>query len=158
LKCAVCRGPVNLKRVIDYYTFVRVHMPEKKAELGLEDEDGVVSETDSITDSEDDDDWLQGRRAGYVDDELDNDDDMRDFIVDDDVVDSEASDEDYEEEGRLGKEAKPKEKKGKEKDDDRNGFIVGGDDASDDDFDDIMRRSAKRGQRRAAEPKDTVRP
>ena len=74
-KCPQCRGPVDPKRAIDYHTFVRVHMPEKAAEMGLvpdeKEEDQIDDEETSSdersTDSEDGEDVDKfGNLMGFV--------------------------------------------------------------------------------------------
>ena len=77
--CVECRQPVNLKNVIDYDTFIRVHMPEEAAERGLAtegvDDDDTDDDDDSDSDSDSDDDGNVGsglragpKNAGIADD------------------------------------------------------------------------------------------
>jgi SNF2 family DNA or RNA helicase len=82
LKCPTCRGKIDLKKIIDYATFKKVHKPDeasKNDDNAVIDDDGTESETDSnsslasATESEDDAD-----RNG----------DLRDFVVPDDIEDT----------------------------------------------------------------------
>lgn len=74
-KCPTCRGKINLKQIIDYVAFKRVHMPEDKPKVEeLDDDESDNSKTDSDGDSEED----------ISDDDLP---DLKDFVVPDDVDD-----------------------------------------------------------------------
>lgn len=52
--CPQCRGPINSKKIINYTTFKKVHMPETLPDNGAEG--AHVKEEDEDEDSEDDDD------------------------------------------------------------------------------------------------------
>lgn len=57
-KCPTCRGKINLKQIIDYMAFKRVHLPAAEEATPVEelnDNSDTGSETDSEMDSEDDD-------------------------------------------------------------------------------------------------------
>jgi SNF2 family DNA or RNA helicase len=80
-KCPTCRGPVDLKKIIDYETFKLVHLQD--ANSRVEELDDNDSDDDSIdesdTESEDEGDRSDG--------------DMRDFIVPDNYVSGEDEEE-----------------------------------------------------------------
>lgn len=96
VKCPSCRAIVDPKKVVDYETFKRIHMPETLEEdenldedLIMRDEDATASEVDTDSDDDDDDD-------DHSDDDEDDEDDesssLNGFIVDDDM-DSDAASE-----------------------------------------------------------------
>ena len=109
-KCPQCRGAVDPKRAIDYHTFVRVHMPEKAAAMGLvteSDKTGADVEDADGTDSDEDTSSGDGSDVGkYVEDYTDRYGNLRGFVVNDanDFSDADVSDAD-------GAEKKPKPKK-----------------------------------------------
>ena len=74
IKCPSCRGKVDPKKVTDYNSFKRVHMPES-SEVG--NSETFDPEADVETESEDDDD-------------SDGDSSLDGFVVDDDVFDGES--------------------------------------------------------------------
>jgi len=80
VKCPHCRAKIDTNKVTDMVSFLRVFCPERPGVTPLEDSD---QETASETDSDD-----------QVEDESDDGEDLRDFVVPDDDVehDSDASD------------------------------------------------------------------
>ncbi len=78
-KCPQCRGPVDPRKVIDYKTFVRVHMPEKAVEMGLDAVKAEETEFESATDSEDEDETS----SDFDDADVDDNGDLKEFINDD---------------------------------------------------------------------------
>ncbi|KAG6053138.1 hypothetical protein E4U17_002497 [Claviceps sp. LM77 group G4] len=89
-KCPVCRGAFNPRKCFTYDLFRRIHMPESVEKLEAADSDASDAETESDSDESESD----------VDDEMDEVDDngnLKDFIVDDD--ESEGKMEDNDEDG-----------------------------------------------------------
>lgn len=90
-KCPNCRGEINSKKITDFESFKKVHMPdqlteEEQAELQKmqeEFEDAQTESGDGETDSEDEDDK----------DEVNSNGDLDDFVVADDMEDSETASE-----------------------------------------------------------------
>lgn len=85
VRCPNCRGNIDPKRVTDFNSFKKIHMPEmlteeERAALDDDDQDDDDSETESDADSE-------------SEEEDDDGDDLKDFIVDDDEEVPEDSDE-----------------------------------------------------------------
>lgn len=89
-KCPTCRGKVDMKKIIDYETFKKVHMGEKD-DIAAEDENQSEDDGDSIDDSSDTDSSATESDDG-------SDEDIRKFVVPDDYVSSadESADEDDE--------------------------------------------------------------
>lgn len=83
-KCPSCRGPVVVKKVIDYATFRKVYKPNPAEDA--DDEDTETDESDSDSDSD---------TANELD-ESDDGEDLKGFIVPDDLEDSEDEIEDEE--------------------------------------------------------------
>lgn len=83
-KCPTCRGAVDLKKIIDYDTFKRAHMPNSESLMSNADDtdDGDSDSYDSDSDSE-----LE---------EADENGNIRDFIVPDDYETSSEEDDDLE--------------------------------------------------------------
>ena len=120
-KCPNCRGPIEPKRITDFESFKKVHMPElltaseleelKQLHFGENDDSETESEDDSDTESED---------GG---DEVDANGNLANFVIDDDhedsVTESEAEKDDVkdeiEEEGVAGPSKKSAKPKGKSK-------------------------------------------
>lgn len=92
-KCPTCRGAVDLKKIIDYETFKRAHMPDPESLTGNADDtnDGDSDSYDSDSDSD----------LGEADDNGN----IRDFIVPDDYESSSEDDDDLD---MRGKGTKPK--------------------------------------------------
>lgn len=91
-KCPNCRGKLDPKRITDYYSFKKVHMPD--AHPADDDESFVKEEAYASSDSE-----------SYSDNDGEED-DLNGFIVPDDVIDGP---------GPERPKQKPKKSKGKEK-------------------------------------------
>jgi SNF2 family DNA or RNA helicase len=94
-KCPTCRGWIDLKKVIDYKTFMKVHDPEstRKASSGKGDS---PSEEDSDTEETDTDSEMPGE-------------DIRDFIVPDNYESSDESgqDDDSDADFKVNEKSKP---------------------------------------------------
>ncbi|KFY47309.1 hypothetical protein V494_00064 [Pseudogymnoascus sp. VKM F-4513 (FW-928)] len=92
-KCPTCRGAVDLKKIIDYETFKRAHMPgsESLTNNGDDIDDGDSDSYDSDSDSGPEDADENGN--------------IRNFIVPDDYETSSDEDDDL---GARAKETKPK--------------------------------------------------
>lgn len=107
-KCPTCRGELKMDRIIDYLTFKKVHMPDGDS---LADEK-LVSDAESETDDSETESEIES------DDDVDNNGDLRDFVVPDDE-DMETQDENQIEDGddeagfvpRSKDKAKPKKEK-----------------------------------------------
>ena len=110
LKCPVCRGKIDLKKIIDYSTFQKVHMPEEASLKDVVIEDGTEMETDDDSDSESD--CGSATESG---DDADNNEDLRNFIVPDDVEDTQSEDDgvDGDDEAEAAPKTKTKAKKDK---------------------------------------------
>ncbi|OBT91558.2 hypothetical protein VE01_10390 [Pseudogymnoascus verrucosus] len=96
-KCPTCRGAVDFKKIIDYETFQRAHMPNSESLTSNADDidDGDSDSYDSDSDSDSD--------SGP--EETDENGNIRDFIVPDDYETSSDEDDDLE---TRAKETKPK--------------------------------------------------
>ncbi|KFZ01224.1 hypothetical protein V500_00843 [Pseudogymnoascus sp. VKM F-4518 (FW-2643)] len=92
-KCPTCRGAVDLKKIIDYETFKRAHMPNSESLTGNADD---IDDSDSDSYDSDSDSELE---------EADENGNIRDFIVPDDYESSSEEDDDLE---TKAKESKPK--------------------------------------------------
>jgi hypothetical protein len=105
-KCPTCRGKIDLKKIIDYATFKKVHKPDEVSqhEVGSVDED---SETDSDSDTESGED-----SETESDDDADKYGDLRDFVVPDDIGDTE---DDEESEGGVDEVERKSNRKSKSK-------------------------------------------
>jgi hypothetical protein len=90
-KCPTCRGKVDMKKIIDYETFKKVHMGDKDGLVAEDDETQSEGDDDSIDDSSDTDSSATESDDG-------SDEDIRKFVVPDDYVSSaeESADEDNE--------------------------------------------------------------
>lgn len=106
-KCPECRGPINVKKVIDYECFKRIHIPEDvvpDGPVGAEvDQDGADLDVDSEDDSDDEED-----------DEDSETDSLDGFIVKDDAEDAEDDEDAAERRQKTALKAKAK-GKGKSK-------------------------------------------
>lgn len=126
-KCPTCRGAVDLKKIIDYETFKRAHMPDPE------------SLTDNADDTDDGDSDSYDSDSDSDLEEADENGNIRDFIVPDDYESSSEDDDDLD---MRGKETKPKMgvdcKKGpaKGEEGDKLAFskMLGASDGSDDDL------------------------
>lgn len=83
VKCPSCRGKIDAKRVIDFKTFKKVHVPEEAPDEV--DDDANEADAGDVT-TEDSDDSTNDSDE----DEEEMEQDLKDFIVDDDVEDSSA--------------------------------------------------------------------
>ncbi|KAF4637235.1 hypothetical protein G7Y89_g851 [Cudoniella acicularis] len=80
-KCPSCRGPMKMSKIIDYETFKKVHVPNTDQDNNDDDEtasENSDSEADSNSDSDSEDE-----------DDVNDDGDLKNFIVPDDVDDIE---------------------------------------------------------------------
>lgn len=105
LKCPTCRGQIDLKKIIDFATFKKVHMPDQVSQKDIVDVD-ESSETESGTDSD-------STSETESEDDADGNGDLRDFIVPDDVEDTEDEEDNDGDDGDDGDdeaEAAPKRK------------------------------------------------
>lgn len=91
-KCPTCRGRVDMKKIIDYETFKKVHMGQKDDLAAGDDETQSEDDGDSIYDSSD-------TESSATESEDGSDEDIRNFVVPDDYMSSaeESADEDDEE-------------------------------------------------------------
>ena len=107
VKCPTCRGKIDLKKVIDYATFKKVHMSDEAAKDGVASVDGdseTQSESDLDSDSETESE--SGDDAEYRGN-------LRGFVVPDDI--EEMENEDDSEYGDDEAERTPKKKSTKKK-------------------------------------------
>jgi len=91
--CPECRGAIDPKKITDFLSFKKVHRPDllKEEELVGNDNDEAGSDSDSDSDTDSDTDSDDS-------DEVDENGDIRDFIVpDDEEVDEDEEDEEKEE-------------------------------------------------------------
>jgi hypothetical protein len=90
-KCPTCRGKVDMKKIIDYETFKKVHIGDRDGLAAEDDETQSEGDDDSIDDSSDTDSIATESDDG-------SDEDIRKFVVPDDYVSSaeESADEDNE--------------------------------------------------------------
>ncbi|KAK4503894.1 hypothetical protein PRZ48_004809 [Zasmidium cellare] len=107
IRCPTCRGPIDPKRVIDFLSFKKVHMPEllteeERSGSGMVEEEDASESDDSESEEEDDEDATDHTLGG--------------FIVPDGQDDYEPEEDEEPEEGAAGPSKKPKKsKKGKGK-------------------------------------------
>lgn len=96
-KCPTCRGAVDLKKIIDYETFQRAHMPNSESLTSIADDidDGDSDSFDSDSDSDSDSGLEEADENGNI----------RNFIVPDHYETSSDEDDDLE---TRAKETKPK--------------------------------------------------
>lgn len=122
-KCPTCQGKLDLRSIIDYATFKKVHVKDS----AIDDDEMASEDSDSETESDSDSETESGE---------DSNGDLRDFIVPDDAVDEEEEEEegnaDNEEDApvnkpksKLSKPKKPKKSK-KSKDEKRRRKIKDG--------------------------------
>ena len=95
-KCPTCRGAVDPKRITDFESFKRVHMPEL---LTMEDKE-KWAELEKEAASNDEDDEEESETESDDGDDVDGQGNLRGFIVDDDAEEDEDGDD--EEEGLPG--------------------------------------------------------
>jgi hypothetical protein len=107
-KCPTCRGKVDMKKIIDYETFKKVHMDQKEDLAADEDELQSEDDGESIDDSSD-------TESSATESDDGSDEDIRNFVVPDDYVS--AAEESAEEEEEEEEEANSKSKLKKEAED-----------------------------------------
>lgn len=94
-RCPNCRGPIDAKRLTDFASFKRVHMPELLTEAERQEDGGTFGDDDSEDDSsetessdEDDDDGEDTKSLnGFIVNDEEVDDDVKDEPNDDDETD-----------------------------------------------------------------------
>ena len=80
-KCPACRTQIDMKKIIDYATFKKVHMPDEASQKDIVEVD-EASETDTDTD-------FASETETETEADADGNGDLRNFIVPDDVEETE---------------------------------------------------------------------
>ncbi len=80
-KCPTCRGKIDMKKIIDYETFKKVHMGEKDDLAAEDNESQSEDDGDSIDES-------SGTESSATQSDDGSDEDIRKFVVPDDYVSS----------------------------------------------------------------------
>lgn len=121
IKCPSCRGTIDMKKIIDYSTFKKIHMPEPDAndEMGSEisdsDEDSSESESDDETASESDADKNGDLRGFIVPDTFLEETESENEEDDDPIEDEDGADEMERSQGSLQKKSKLKNRRREDK-------------------------------------------
>lgn len=90
-KCPECRTPLDTKRIIDYRSFRKVHLPHEIEDDGM---DGILPK--AVEDEEEDDSDSDSDDSDDDSDDVDSQGDLRDFVVNDDEEQEEGNDDEAE--------------------------------------------------------------